>query len=125
MFAVKMGGIEAVITGIMDEFNLKMKREYFTAIIIGTSFLGALINCTQMGAFTMVWFDTYSAGISLICAAMFEAFAIVFYGAERFSRDIESMLGFPPHYYFIVCWKYICPIILTVSASHYFCSRLP
>lgn len=43
-----MGGLEAVITGLMDEFNLKwLKREYFTAIVICTSFLGALVNCTQ------------------------------------------------------------------------------
>ena len=48
-----MGGLEAVITGIMDEFNLKwMKREYFTIIVISTSFMGALINCTQVSQST-------------------------------------------------------------------------
>jgi len=77
-----MGGLEAVITGLMDEFNLKwMRREVFTVAIISTSFIGALVNCTQGGAFTMVWFDTYSAGISLLCSAMFEALAVTyFYG---------------------------------------------
>lgn len=46
----KMGGIEAVITGLMDEFNLhhRFKREYFTALIICLSFLGSIINCTQV-----------------------------------------------------------------------------
>ena len=47
-----MGGLESVITGLMDEFKLhkKIKREVFTAIVICGSFLGALINCTQVRA---------------------------------------------------------------------------
>lgn len=112
-----MGGIEAVITGILDEFKLKIDRRKFTAMVISASFIGCLINCTQIGGFTMVWFDNYSASISLIVAAMFESLAVGwFYGAEQFSRDIESMLGFRPHYYFVVCWKFICPIILLVCS---------
>lgn len=50
LMPLQMGGIEAVITGIMDEFNLhkRFKREYFTAIVICVSFLGSLVNCTQV-----------------------------------------------------------------------------
>lgn len=44
-----MGGLESVITGLMDEFKFKkLKREYFTAIVICTSFIGGLVNCTQV-----------------------------------------------------------------------------
>lgn len=45
-----MGGIEAVITGLMDEFDLhkRFKREYFTGLVISASFIGSLINCTQV-----------------------------------------------------------------------------
>ena len=45
-----MGGLEAVITGLMDEFNLhkKIRRELFTGLVIFSSFLVALINCTQV-----------------------------------------------------------------------------
>lgn len=32
----------------------------------------------QGGGFTMYWFDTYSAGISLLCSAMFEAMAVTY-----------------------------------------------
>jgi hypothetical protein len=63
----QMGGLEAVITGLMDEFQFRnMKRETFTAIVLFTSFLGSLVNCTQGGGYTMYWFDNYSAGISLL-----------------------------------------------------------
>ena len=45
-----MGGLESVITGLMDEFKLHswVKREVFTAVVICGSFLGALVNCTQV-----------------------------------------------------------------------------
>jgi len=45
-----MGGLEAVITGLMDEFNLHswVRREVFTGMVICGSFLGALVNCTQV-----------------------------------------------------------------------------
>ena len=45
-----MGGLEAVITGLMDEFKLHtwVKREVFTALVIFGSFVGALVNCTQV-----------------------------------------------------------------------------
>lgn len=44
----QMGGFEAVITGLMDEFRIKsIKRETFTALAIFCSFLISLVNVTQ------------------------------------------------------------------------------
>lgn len=48
-----MGGLECVITGLMDEFsvyfrNRKYAREIFTLVIIITSFSVALINVTPV-----------------------------------------------------------------------------
>ena len=108
-----MGGLEAVITGLMEEFNIRsMKRETFTAIVLFTSFLGSLVNCTQGGGYTMYWFDNYSAGISLLCSALFEAIAIRIYGIDRFCDNIQSMIGFQPNIYWRICWKYISPVFL-------------
>ena len=36
-------------------------------------------------------------------------------GVQRFSRDIEKMLGFQPGLYWKVCWVAICPLFLFVS----------
>lgn len=48
-----MGGLECVITGLMDEFsgffkNRKWPRERFTFAVIGISFCVALINVTPV-----------------------------------------------------------------------------
>lgn len=48
-----MGGFEAVITGLMDEFRIKkIKREYFTIIVISASFCISLINLTYVRILT-------------------------------------------------------------------------
>uniref|UniRef100_T1K392 Transporter n=1 Tax=Tetranychus urticae TaxID=32264 RepID=T1K392_TETUR len=109
-----MGGLEAVITGITDEWKIKkISRERLTAMVLFASFLVSLINCTQGGGYTMVWFDSYAAAVSLLCSALFEALAIVYgYGINRFCLDIESMLGFRPAFFWKICWKYISPFFL-------------
>lgn len=64
----------------------------------------------------MYWFDNYSAGISLLCSALFEAIAVTYcYGLERFCDDIESMIGSRPSIYWKICWKYISPLFLIVG----------
>ncbi|XP_066249427.1 sodium-dependent noradrenaline transporter-like [Euwallacea similis] len=110
-----MGGLECVITGLMDEFSVffrdrKYARETFTLIVILTSFSVALINVTPGGIYMFHLFDTYSAGISLLCSALFEAIAVSwFYGLDRLTQDVEAMLGIKPGIYWRVCWKFISP----------------
>lgn len=38
-----------------------------------------------------------------------------FYGVDRFSADIELMLGQKPSLYWRVCWRYVSPTFLFVS----------
>lgn len=57
--------------------------------------------------------DTYSAGVSLLCSALFEAIAVSwFYGLDRFGQDVRCMLGSRPGLYWRVCWKFISPSFL-------------
>ncbi|XP_060516213.1 sodium-dependent noradrenaline transporter-like [Cylas formicarius] len=110
-----MGGLECVITGLMDEFSVffrqrKFTREIFTFIVIMMSFSVAMINVTPGGIYMFHLFDTYSAGISLLCSALFEAIAVSwFYGLDRLTQDVEAMLGIKPGLYWRVCWKFISP----------------
>jgi hypothetical protein len=38
-------------------------------------------------------------------------------GVDRFSDNIEEMLGKRPCLYFRLCWKYISPTVVTVSKA--------
>ncbi|XP_050537399.1 sodium-dependent noradrenaline transporter-like [Daktulosphaira vitifoliae] len=126
-----MGGLECVITGLMDEFprffkhagekygNLKKStwicwsREQFTFLIIAMSFCVALINVTPSGIYILHLLDTYAAGISLLCSALFECVAVSwFYGLEKFSKDVEEMYGHRPGPYWRICWKFLSPLFI-------------
>ncbi|KAL0277756.1 UNVERIFIED_CONTAM: hypothetical protein PYX00_004932 [Menopon gallinae] len=113
-----MGGMECIITGIMDEFHSffkvsKYSREIFTFCAVTISFSIALVNVTPGGIYTFHLFDTYAAGISLLCCALFEAIAVSwFYGLEKFGDDVEAMIGIRPGLYWRICWKFISPIFI-------------
>nr|AKL78870.1 octopamine transporter [Chilo suppressalis] len=112
-----MGGLECVITGLLDAARASgakhLRREHFTLLVVCVSFCVACINVTPGGIYMFHLLDTYAAGISLLCSALFEAVAVSwFYGLERFSDDVEEMLGFRPGLYWRICWKFVSPIFI-------------
>ncbi|XP_054710961.1 sodium-dependent noradrenaline transporter-like [Uloborus diversus] len=113
-----MGGLESVITGIMDEFKeffdrWKFSREVFTSFVLFTSFSMTLINVTRGGGYTMHWFDSYSASISLLFSALLEAVGVAWlYGIDQFSENVREMIGHKPGLFWRLCWKFISPTFL-------------
>lgn len=41
-------------------------------------------------------------------------------GVDRFSEDIQQMMGFKPGLYWRLCWKFVSPAFLLVSVDNYF-----
>jgi hypothetical protein len=62
--------------------------------------------------------DTYAASWSVFLLAILESFVIAWvYGAYRFMRDIQTMLGHRGtawHWFFFVFWKFLSPATLIV-----------
>uniref|UniRef100_A0A5F9CKU5 Transporter n=1 Tax=Oryctolagus cuniculus TaxID=9986 RepID=A0A5F9CKU5_RABIT len=113
-FDSSMGGMEAVITGLADDFQvLKRHRKLFTlAVTIGT-FLLALFCITKGGIYVVTLLDTFAAGTSILFAVLMEAIGVSwFYGVDRFSNDIQQMMGFKPGLYWRLCWKFVSPAFL-------------
>ncbi|KAG7250376.1 hypothetical protein CRUP_004439, partial [Coryphaenoides rupestris] len=82
-----MGGMEAVITGLADDFKiLKKHRKIFTFATAFGTFLFALLCITNVSGPTV--------------------------GVDRFSEDIERMMGFKPGLYWRLCWKFVSPTFL-------------
>uniref|UniRef100_A0A673B1P5 Transporter n=1 Tax=Sphaeramia orbicularis TaxID=375764 RepID=A0A673B1P5_9TELE len=102
-----MGGMEAVITGLTDDFKiLKRNRKIFTfATAFGTFLVG--------GIYVLTLLDKYAAGTSILFGVLIEAIGVSwFYGVDRFSEDIERMMGFKPGLYWRLCWKFVSPAFL-------------
>uniref|UniRef100_A0A671R244 Transporter n=1 Tax=Sinocyclocheilus anshuiensis TaxID=1608454 RepID=A0A671R244_9TELE len=109
-----MGGMEAVITGLSDDFKiLKRNRKLFTFIVTFGTFLIALLCITNGGIYVLTLLDKYAAGTSILFGVLIEAIGVAwFYGVDRFSEDIEHMTGFKPGIYWRLCWKFVSPTFL-------------
>ncbi|XP_005388379.1 PREDICTED: sodium-dependent noradrenaline transporter isoform X3 [Chinchilla lanigera] len=109
-----MGGMEAVITGLADDFQvLKRHRKLFTLGVTLSTFLLALFCITKGGIYVLTLLDTFAAGTSILFAVLIEAIGVSwFYGVDRFSNDIQQMMGFKPGLYWRLCWKFFSPAFL-------------
>lgn len=108
------GGLEAVITAVMDSFSIvKGRREILVFVVIVYCFLGALPSTTYGGQYVVMLLDRHAAPIALIFICFCEAIAVNwFYGVQHFSNDVQSMLGYQPGLFWKICWVFICPLFL-------------
>uniref|UniRef100_A0A0N4Z1W1 Transporter n=1 Tax=Parastrongyloides trichosuri TaxID=131310 RepID=A0A0N4Z1W1_PARTI len=112
-------GIEAFITGFCDEFPrfLGRKRELFVAIVIFVFFIGSLPTVTYGGSYIIPFLDGYGVSLSVLFMVMMEMIVVCwFYGIDRFSEDVNEMLGFYPGRYWRVCWV-CCPVFIGIIFS--------
>nr|WLN44341.1 NTT9 [Sinonovacula rivularis] len=110
------GGLESVITAFCDiSPTLAKRRELFVLAVVVYCFLGGIPTTTYGGQYVITLMDTHAAPVALIFICFIEAIAVNwFYGVQRFSNDIERMLGFQPGLYWKVCWVAICPSFLFI-----------
>ncbi|KAM4027068.1 sodium-dependent dopamine transporter [Anomaloglossus baeobatrachus] len=109
-----MGGMESVITGLIDEFKfLHRHRELFTLFIVFCTFFISLSCVTNGGIYVFTLLDHFAAGTSILFGVLIEAIGIAwFYGVNRFSDDIKEMIGTRPGLYWRLCWKFVSPCFL-------------
>ncbi|THD25346.1 Transporter [Fasciola hepatica] len=108
------GGLEAIITGILDRIpQLRRRRELFVLGIIIYCFVGALATTTCGGYLILNLLDRHGAPISILFIVFCECVALCwFYGTKRFCNDIKLMLGFTPGKFWQICWTFISPLFL-------------
>ncbi|GFV23371.1 sodium-dependent serotonin transporter [Trichonephila clavipes] len=109
------GGLEAMITGLCDQFpiHLRRNREIFVGFVVVFIYLCALPTCTFGGYYIVNLLDSYGTAMSLLFIVFVEAAAVCWiYGAERFSDQVKEMLGYRPGIFWRVCWKCISPVFI-------------
>uniref|UniRef100_A0A8C8S4Q4 Transporter n=1 Tax=Pelusios castaneus TaxID=367368 RepID=A0A8C8S4Q4_9SAUR len=114
------GGLEAVITAVMDEYPhiLGKQRELFVLALVTISAQIPTCLCLsfQGGAYVVKLLEEFGAGCSILAVVLLEAIAVSwFYGIQRFCNDVKTMLGFTPGIFWKVCWVAISPAFLAVS----------
>jgi len=124
-------------------------REIFVLCLFSLYFVVGLASCSQGGFYFFSLLERYAAGFSILFAVFFEAIAVSWiYGMERspnellrkiiwgrmtgnfhhvfpctgidrFSEDIQQMIGSYPGLYWRVCWKFVAPIFILVSLADF------
>ncbi|XP_066437970.1 sodium- and chloride-dependent neutral and basic amino acid transporter B(0+)-like isoform X2 [Eleutherodactylus coqui] len=111
--------IETILTSILDAYPQAMKK-YRIPITIACCcvlFLLGLVCVTRAGIYWVNLIDYFCGGWALLFAAVLELIGICWiYGANRFIKDIEMMIG-KKHWSFWLwwrsCWIFISPVLLT------------
>jgi len=123
--------VESLITGIVDNWSeqlLPHRKKVAFVICMGCFFLG-LPMCTEGGMYLFQIMDFYAAsGLSLLWICFFETIAVSwFYGAGRFSKNIEQMLGHRPAFFIFwhYCWLIFAPVVMGGVFFYYIYSYQP
>uniref|UniRef100_A0A8C5ENW8 Transporter n=1 Tax=Gouania willdenowi TaxID=441366 RepID=A0A8C5ENW8_GOUWI len=112
-------GIDSASMGTFNVFIATEKhvsecvKTYCKANII--HLLPAFFSSPQGGMYVFTLLDYFAAGTSILFGVLIEAIGIAwFYGVDRFSDDIEEMIGHRPSRYWRLCWKFVSPCFLLV-----------
>ncbi|CAG0879290.1 unnamed protein product [Cyprideis torosa] len=109
------GGLEAVITGLCDEYPnaFGRRREIFVAGLLVFCYLCALPTTTYGGSFLVEHLNAFGPSIAILFVVFLEAVAVCWcYGVSRFSSDVKRMVGKRPGAFWRICWTYISPLFL-------------
>jgi solute carrier family 6 serotonin transporter-like protein 4 len=75
-----------------------------------------LFPLAQGGMYLVDLLNVYGPGIAILFLVFVEAMGVSWcYGTQRFSDDIESMLGFQPGPFWKITWAYVSPIFILVD----------
>ncbi|XP_027718119.1 sodium-dependent serotonin transporter-like [Vombatus ursinus] len=109
------GGLEAIITALIDEYpqTLTQRRELLVLGLVAVCFLGSLATLTQGGAYVIKLLEEFGANCSILAVVFLEAITVSwFYGIQQFCHDVKVMLGFSPGLFWKICWVAISPAFL-------------
>ncbi|KAK7505261.1 hypothetical protein BaRGS_00003423, partial [Batillaria attramentaria] len=107
-----------VVSGMVDAFprQLSKWRAPLTLALSITSYLISLPVATKGGIYVFQLLDWYVAAFCVILTSFLECIIIGWiYGVERFSADIELMLGTRPSIVMKLCWCFITPFLMLVA----------
>eukprot|EP00111_Clytia_hemisphaerica_P022019 TCONS_00064735-protein len=109
--------LEAVIVGLSDEYKvLRQHKTTFIFVICLLALLFGISMVTQGGMYIFNIFNWQSGGVSLLILAFIEVCAISYgYGADRFEKDLELILGRKPSRWWKICWKYLSPFVILAT----------
>ncbi|XP_077385582.1 LOW QUALITY PROTEIN: solute carrier family 6 member 11a [Festucalex cinctus] len=113
----QFAGLESIMTSITDIYPAQIqkgyRRELILLLISVFCYLFGNFLVSQAGSYILQIFDHYvCSGPTLLLMAVCQSVVIGWiYGADRFSDNIEDMIGYKPLSLIKYCWLYATPVI--------------
>ncbi|OWF40780.1 sodium- and chloride-dependent glycine transporter 2-like [Mizuhopecten yessoensis] len=110
--------LETVLGGLRDIYpgTLGNRKNLILLAVFCFFFLLSLVFATPAGMYIFVLVDWYATAYCFFLIAFFECLVVGwFYGAERFSRDIQIMTGRSVHPVIRVSWCIVSPISMLIA----------
>ena len=116
---VTFADVETISTSIIDHFKFRNRQKSMVVIgICVAGFLLGLSMVTQGGLYMFTLIDSTAFSWNLLLFALLEVTLVAWiYGIDPFFKNLEEMnirLWSPVKWYWIVCWKFVTPIILSI-----------
>ncbi|KAK2169497.1 hypothetical protein LSH36_9g04017 [Paralvinella palmiformis] len=105
-------------TTLLDVFPDTLRKGHrpliLLLVICTVCFILGLPLTTQGGMYVLQLMDTYCASYTLLIVAVVELIALAWvYGYERLADNIEEMTGSKPSKFWMICWKFVTPSVIT------------
>ncbi|KAF6203051.1 hypothetical protein GE061_003464 [Apolygus lucorum] len=112
----QFGTLEGVVTSIVDmKIFPNLRKEILTGVMCLVCCLISMSFAHGSGNYVFILFDSFSGNFPLLIIALCECMAVSYvYGLKRFADDIELMTGTRPGLYWLICWKYLSPLAMTM-----------
>uniref|UniRef100_A0A5F8GM23 Transporter n=1 Tax=Monodelphis domestica TaxID=13616 RepID=A0A5F8GM23_MONDO len=108
--------LETLVTAVVDEVGnewILKKKTYVTLAVAIAGFLLGVPLTSQAGIYWLLLMDNYAASFSLVVISCIMCVTIMYiYGHRNYFQDIQMMLGFPPPFFFQMCWRFVSPAII-------------
>nr|KAG5700325.1 hypothetical protein BaRGS_002671 [Batillaria attramentaria] len=118
-FGSQFSIVECVMSALIDEYRRQLGSRrnvmYFRIAIVAVSFFLGLPMVCGGGMYLLNLVDVSVGGFPLLFIGLIELVAINWiYGFEDFWGDVVMMVGEKPKMYWLVCWKYLSPLVMAV-----------
>lgn len=122
----QFGKVEMLAACVIEQFPRFFSRFREMVVLLICAILFALgLSCvTHGGVYVIRLLEFFSAGVSLFFIVLLELIVVGWiYGADRFSCDVEDMIGRPISRWWSIFWKFISPLsvlgVLVFSLYNY------
>ncbi|XP_059704343.1 sodium- and chloride-dependent transporter XTRP3 isoform X2 [Haemorhous mexicanus] len=110
-----LGNTAAILTPLTDSRVIasRFPKEVISGVVCFMNCIIGLIFTMEAGNYWFDIFNDYAATLSLLLIVLVETIAVCYiYGIRRFEKDLYTMIGRKPNWYWKIMWAFVSPLLI-------------